>query len=88
MEIMVQYIIRLFFFTVLAFFATGCSESENSLTGGGWIEGLTTDVEFPMEGGTQNYEFSLAGGLDASQMACVIPSKDNSWCEVLLAETN
>lgn len=85
MEIMVQYIIRLFFFTVLAFFATGCSESENSLTGGGWIEGLTTDVEFPMEGGTQNYEFSLAGGLDASQMACVIPSKDNSWCEVVIS---
>ena len=58
----------------------GCSASENEV-GGNWIQGLASEVEFPMEGGMEEYRFTLAGGLDASQLSCYVPEKDHAWCE-------
>ena len=81
---MIHKIIGLFFLPIMFLGAGGCSDSNGSPIDENWINGLINDVEFPMEGGTQNFLFALSDGLETSQVTCIVPAKDNTWCEAII----
>jgi len=74
----------MFFYLLLLCCLFGCSNDSGSRLGESWIEGLETDLEFPMEGGIKEFRFSLAAGMDATKVTCSIPAKDHTWCEAVI----
>lgn len=71
------------FCCLLTFVTVACQESNDS-SDTGWINGLKTDLEFPMEGGSEDCPFYLQSGLDASLLECYVPAKDAGWCEAFM----
>lgn len=68
---------------LLTFVMVACQESNDS-SDTSWINGLKADLEFPMEGGSEDCSFSLQSGLNPSLLECYIPIKDTGWCEVFI----
>lgn len=83
---MIQKIIWMFFYVFLCVCLLGCNDNSGNSADSQWIVGLDVDMEFPMEGGIQESSFTLANGLDASQITCAIPAKDQAWCEALVKD--
>lgn len=61
----------------------GCDDTESSSLGEG-MTGLPADIEFPMEGGSQELQFALEGDFDVSKLNCTVPVKDQAWCEAYI----
>lgn len=60
-----------------------CQESEKSSLDD-WINGVESDLEFPMEGGIEEFSITLENELDISLLECNVPIKDKTWCEAII----
>lgn len=79
-----------FFMSVLCLLSA-CSDDNKEDTANvpdDWIQGLPESVSFKVNGGEQNLEFSLAEGVDASQIAYIMPEDAESWCNISIGNNN
>lgn len=80
---------QVFFMSMLCMlYACSDEDNEKASVPEDWIQGLPESVSFKVNGGEQNLEFTLAEGVDASQIAYIMPEDAESWCNISIGNNN
>lgn len=68
---------------------SGCSEETipNQIPNN-WITELPTNIDFDVTGGVKKIPFTLAPGVNAEHLACILSEDNKSWCNVVLNDDN
>ena len=70
-----RLLLQAFFMSVLCLLSACSDDNGNEMTNvpEEWIQGLPESVSFKVNGGEQSLAFTLAEGVDASQIAYIMP---------------
>lgn len=85
-----RLLLQAFFMSVLCLLSACSDDNGNEMTNvpEEWIQGLPESVSFKVNGGEQSLAFTLAKGVDASQIAYIMPKDAEAWCDISIGNNS